>query len=152
MWKQFNDTYVVSSLGEVKNVKTNRILKTDLNSKGYGRVWLNKHRYFIHRLVAKLYIDNPDDLPQVNHIDGDKLNNSAENLEWCTNQYNNLHSYIKGGRTSGKTKISKDDLVFILKSLKDKTTSCKDLAIMYNVKTSTIYAIKQGLNCKRLNL
>ena len=50
----------------------------------------------VHRLVAKTFIINPNNLPQVNHIDGNKLNNAISNLEWCDNSYNQKHAYKLG--------------------------------------------------------
>lgn len=52
----------------------------------------------IHRLVAQAFIPNPNNYPQVNHIDGNKLNNKADNLEWCTNEYNMKESWRLGLR------------------------------------------------------
>ena len=99
IWKQFNDTYyMVSNQGKVKSLprKTTRggILKPD-NNKGYLRVTLSingkKKHYFVHDLVAKCFIPNPDNLPQVNHKDENPLNNNVDNLEWCTIEYNLLY-------------------------------------------------------------
>ena len=146
MWKQFNEKYEISSLGEVRNYKTNIILKPSINSKGYKRISLHGKKYFIHRLVATLFISNNDNLLQVNHIDGNKLNNNYKNLEWCTNQYNNIHSFTKG-RISGKTKLSKEA---VLNILSNKTLSAKDLSILYNVNVQTIYAVRKNRNIKRL--
>lgn len=151
MWKQFNDAYLVSELGEVKNIKTGYILKGDLNSKGYKRVILNGKKYFVHRLVATLFIPNPENLKQVNHINHDKLDNRVVNLEWCNNQYNNQVAY-SNGRISGKTKISKEELITIINYIKTKQYKIKEIASLYNVSIPTIYAIKQGLNIKRLTL
>lgn len=68
-----------------------------LNKKGYPQVILWRSNKTttkrIHRFVAELFIPNPDDLPQVNHKDGNKQNNHFSNLEWCTNQYNQLHAW-----------------------------------------------------------
>lgn len=94
MWKKLNNNYSVSNKGEVRNDDTGYILKGSLNGKGYKRVLLHKKRYFIHRLVATLFISNPNNYPQVNHIDHDKLNNNVCNLEWCNNQYNSEHAYL----------------------------------------------------------
>lgn len=151
MWKQFNDTYSVSDLGQVKNIKTNRILKGEINSKGYIRVTLKDKRYFVHRLVALLYIPNTNSYSQVNHINHDKADNRFSNLEWCNNQYNSIQAF-KNGRISGRTKISKENLVTILEYIKTKQYTIKEIASLYNVSIPTIYAIKQGLNTKRLTL
>lgn len=76
--------------------------KTHVSWAGYERVQLSKdgkRKYMaVHRLVALTYIPNPDNLPQVNHIDGDKTNNSASNLEWCTQSHNQRHSLRLGLR------------------------------------------------------
>lgn len=74
-----NENYEVSNMGEVRNKKTKRILKSWKNSRGYLIISLRCGKkvccYTIHRLVAKHFIDNINNLPQVNHIDGNKQNN-----------------------------------------------------------------------------
>ena len=81
MWLtiKHNENYEVSNLGEVRNKKTKRILRNWKNSRGYLIISIRKrekqYSYTIHRLVAETFIDNPNNLPQVNHIDGNKQNN-----------------------------------------------------------------------------
>lgn len=95
IWKEidgFDGDYLVSNLGNVKSLKygKERILKPRIQS-GYYKVLLynnKKHEYSIHRLVANAFIPNPNNLPQVNHKDENKLNNCVDNLEWCTRKYN----------------------------------------------------------------
>lgn len=93
MIKKYN-SYEVSSEGKIYRNK--KEIKTPLNSKGYKRIYMSENgkvkSIFVHRLVASLFIPNPDNLPQVNHIDGNKLNNNVENLEWCNNSQNQLHA------------------------------------------------------------
>lgn len=95
--------YMVSNLGRVKSLPRNgtisseRILKPNvLRPSGYCQVSLQKHgkRTYkkVHRLVAEAFLPNKNNYPQVNHIDGNKLNNNANNLEWCTVRYNIIHS------------------------------------------------------------
>ena len=64
-----------------------------------------RSKLLVHRLVATVFHDNPDNLPQVNHIDGNKLNNGADNLEWASNSANQIHSrYVLGNMTGFKDK------------------------------------------------
>lgn len=89
--------YEVNNLGDVRNKKTNRILKPQLNrTDGYYRVALNGKRYYVHRLVADAFFDGDHDKIDVNHIDGNRLNNKLYNLEWCTRKENIRHAYING--------------------------------------------------------
>lgn len=99
MWKIINDfpSYEVSTEGEVRNRLTGKTLKPYSNrvqpGRGYLKVRLTSEPYktkqvYVHRLVAEAFIPNPDNLPQVNHIDEDHENNKVENLEWCTHKYN----------------------------------------------------------------
>lgn len=86
------DDYDITYDGNVINKHNGHILKGQPNSKGYLRVCIGKKFYFIHRLVAEKYIPNPNNKEQVNHKDGNKLNNSANNLEWVSNQENRTHA------------------------------------------------------------
>ena len=100
MVKQVKDfpNYSITSSGEVFNNKTGRKLKPIIN-KGYCGCYLyneNGRKFFLlHRLVAKEFIPNECNFPEVNHKDENPLNNSVENLEWCTSKYNNNYGTHK---------------------------------------------------------
>lgn len=87
--------YDVDKFGIVINCKTGKLLNQHKDKAGYLRVTLcekgKQHRIAVHRLVAMKYIPNPQNLPQVNHKDGNKQNNSVENLEWCDARGNQQH-------------------------------------------------------------
>ena len=125
IWKDvegYDGEYQVSNLGRVKSFKVRRgicrrvggfFLKPAINVHGYLIFQLTKDRkatvYPIHRLVATTFIPNPENKKTVNHIDGNKKNNSIENLEWATHSENSLH-HVKNslrfnGNYKGKIKV-----------------------------------------------
>ena len=89
------ERYEVSNLGKVRNIKSGKVLKPQLNRNGYLMHLLyenNKQKHlYLHRIIAIAFIDNPEEKPCVNHIDENKLNNDLSNLEWCTVKENNIH-------------------------------------------------------------
>ena len=95
IWKPvvgFEGKYIVSNQGNVKSLSKGFILSTELSIHGYPRCRLRKNgkvkHYVIHRLVAKAFIPNPDNLPCIDHRDTDKTNNNIDNLHWVTYSQN----------------------------------------------------------------
>ena len=109
-WKTIENVtnYEVSDLGQIRNTKTNYILKGRLSKSGYLQVSLTdketkkQKNYYIHRLVAIYFLENLDNKREVNHKDGNKLNNNVDNLEWVTPSENQKHRQ----KILGKTKTS----------------------------------------------
>lgn len=109
IWKDIPNyigVYKISTYGNIKSLKRStknqyknieKIKSTFITNSGYIAVDLFKksraERFLVHRLVAKIFIPNPNNLPQVNHIDGNKQNNNINNLEWCSNSQNMKHAY-----------------------------------------------------------
>ena len=99
--------YEVSNTGNVRNRKTGRVLKPQLNKRaGYNRVNLeDKKHYYIHRLVADSFYDGDHKNMDVNHIDGNKLNNELPNLEWLSRRDNINHAFIHGLKYTSTLKV-----------------------------------------------
>ena len=95
----YESLYAVTSCGRVWSYRRQKFLKPSTNEKGYLKVGLWKNgkvkNFYVHRLVAEAYIPNTDNLPQVDHIDNDKIHNYINNLQWITNRDNNRKSKNK---------------------------------------------------------
>jgi len=87
------DKYLVSNCGRFFSKISNKIMKQQKDKDGYCLISLDKKIRRAHRLVASAFLPNPDDLPQINHKDGNKENNCVDNLEWCNNSYNMKHRF-----------------------------------------------------------
>ena len=111
------------------------------NSKGYLRVHLGDKHYAVHRLVALAFIDNPTNLPQVNHKDGNKQNNNIGNLEWCTNIDNKRHA-VKNNLISSK--VSPDDARSIRSMYETGEYTYADIGALYDLSYSMIGYIIRG--------
>lgn len=142
-------------IGANGNIIKERKLVPHINSSGYYRVGmvLNGVRkdYFVHRIVASLFCDNPNGYTVVDHKDGNKLNNHADNLEWVSSGENNRRAFANGlkpptvhyGETHPMAKLTWDDVDFIRSHYikGDKTYGQCGLAKMFNTTQSNIYEI-----------
>lgn len=94
----------MSNTGKVRNALTKKVIGSK-NKKGYMRAYMygngGRKCVFTHRLVAEAFLPKPPNATEVNHIDGDKLNNNVENLEWCDHNWNMHHSYYKLNQQKG---------------------------------------------------
>jgi hypothetical protein len=138
IWKDisgYEGYYQVSNLGNVKSMSRivpgprvpirvkERILKPIKNNQGYNQVVLskqNRKNVLVHRLVAFAFLENPDNLPDINHLDSNPLNNKLSNLEWCTATSNQEHANLYGrgpNRMGTKCYRSKINEATVLKVL-----------------------------------
>lgn len=155
--KQYNNTnYSITESGLVYNNKTNRFLKLTIRKERrskYARAYVGlsinkKQKWFtVSRLVAELYIPNPNNYSQVNHIDGNPLNNCKDNLEWVNQSQNIRHAISNGlkkiqGENNPAAKLTKE---LVNKAIEDYHTtkySLRQLANKYNVSYTAIrYAV-----------
>ena len=170
IWKPIeeNPVYLVSNYGRVRTIdhsvwcKVNNSYSirkgrfctpTNNNSKRYWRVGVqinNRQKHLaIHRLVAKAFIPNPDNLPQINHIDGDKSNNKVSNLEWCNNGYNQAHAWknnlkdvTKMSEHSSLRKLTVEQVRFIKEEYSKVDTSIRGNKMNFARKMQTKFNLK----------
>lgn len=142
--------YFVSNLGRIRsNSSRARVLKAAISS-GYLVLTLYNNgagkQLKVHRIVAENFIPNPDNKPCVNHIDGNKLNNHAANLEWVTYSENTIHAIDNDllklrGENNHKSKFSNADVAQIRKYYNERRPTFKELGEMLGVRKSTAHKI-----------
>jgi len=105
----YEKNYEASSTGKIRNLNTGHVLKPLDNNTGYLFVTLvvdgKKHCEYVHRLIAKTFIQNPENLPQINHKDENSYNNDSKNLEWCTPKYNSNYGTACIRRAHGERSV-----------------------------------------------
>jgi hypothetical protein len=159
--KQYKDTpYYISEDGKI--FRDGKEKNTTMSNKGYKMVstyfYGKSNKLYIHRLVAICYVPNPNNKQQVNHIDGDKLNNHYTNLEWVTNQENRNHA-IKNklhcvGIDVPNSKLTEDDVLWIRKNYikSHRKFGGNALALKFNVSGSCILQVVTNKQWKHLSL
>ena len=123
--------YKISNYGRVKNHK-GRITEGSNHESGYLWVSIAPKSYLLHRLVAKVFIPNPENKEQVNHIDGNKINTRASNLEWCSNKENSQHAHDTGLQPNTKTIVQYDINMNKLNEFKSQVDASNRLNISYS--------------------
>lgn len=119
---------VISIRGKKPYLLKGILMRLPISSKGYYRVSLEvgnvKRKFNVHRLLMTAFVPNPQNLPYINHIDGNKLNNSLDNLEWCSPSYNAKHAFAHGlrkgfpGTTNPMAVLSDDRIIEIMQFIK----------------------------------
>lgn len=164
IWKDikgYEGEYQISNRGRIKSIryiaKYNRfiekVMKPGDNGRGYLTTMIgrkgNVKTVKIHRLVAETFVPNPNDLSEVNHIDGNKQNNNVENLEWVSHQENMIHAH-KTGLTKDESKLSRYEIDFMRKNYipRDSKFGIRAFARNTGLSSSHITRIIHGEKCK----
>lgn len=155
MWSTILDNYEISDDGDIRNARTGRVIKQFVGKDGYLRTQIAGKTRLVHRLVALTFVPSDVGKDFVNHKDGNKQNNRASNLEWCTRSENMKHAYqhqLKSsiGVKNGRHKLSNEDVLFILEHYapRDKRFGAKALAEQFGVAHQTVCAVISGQNWK----
>lgn len=161
----YEDLYQVSNFGRVKSFqrKKVRIIKPSLDSGGYANVRLSKggmaKNYNVHVLVARAFVANLDNKPEVNHKNGNKWDNQVDNLEWVTDSENKYHAYQIGlrkepqGEAHRMAKLTNAEVLYCRKVYKfrDKEFSMTALARKFGVCRQAIEHIIKGITYRDIS-
>lgn len=149
--KNFSD-YTIDKDGNVYSYKSNKYLKTRVDRGGYVTINIQddsgrNRTKRIHRLIAEAFIPNPDNKPEVNHIDTNKQNNSINNLEWVTSKENKTHAYLNDlypiGENHGNAVLKESIVITICEMLQEGVRN-KDISEKLGVHKDVISHIKLG--------
>jgi len=167
IWKDivgYEDHYQISNFGRVKSLKPGKyyggMLKGFTSTIEYLHLKLTldgiSKDYLIHRLVASAFIPNPNNYPEVNHKDCNKLNNRVENLEWVTPKQNSQYAYDSGkkvpisGEKSGSNKVTNEQVLQIRKLLSEGNLTQRQIGKLFGLKDTAISAIKRRQTWKHI--
>ncbi len=148
-WKTFGTLWEVSDIGEVRNSKTKKLLKLRHRKDGYLDVKLSYRRFLVHRLVALCFLSNPNNYPQVNHLDGVRNNPNLNNLEWVSQKQNMEHAKVlglfpdKSGERNPNVRITKVTAKSI-KLLLATGVPMRQVSKVFSVSYHTVSSIKYG--------
>ena len=163
--KDYEGFYEITREGHIRSIDRfiregrtfikGKVMTPHIDYKGYVRVHLSKNGKNkgerVHRLIAKTFIENPENLPEVNHIDSNKQNNSIENLEWVTTKQNSEHFFTKGNYKERNAKLSRENNprarltwndVHLIRKLKEEYNfKNKTLSWLFDISVSQIKMI-----------
>ena len=149
----YSKKYEISNYGKLRNTATKKEYCFSLNKSGYYKLVIiyegKLKTVYKHRAVSENFIPNKDLSLEVNHKDGNKLNNYAENLEWCSRKENMNHAWGTGlinteiNKSESQAILTKEEVFFILENYIpwDKTFGTRPLAEKFNISKSRIVTI-----------
>lgn len=161
-WKEINNYigYSISNTGIIRNNKTGKILKQSVSNVGYKFVCIKPYgkygksiNLYLHKEVAVAFVENPENKQTVNHKDGNKTNNLAENLEWATQSEQLIHAFKKNlvkiprGECRPNSKLTE---LQIHEILSNPQISGVDFSDKFGVSNRTISDIKRGKRWKHI--
>ena len=158
----FEGHYQISNYGRVKSFKNGEVIirKPHVDKDGYLQICFcdkSNHKWFkVHRLVAIAFIPNPENKETINHIDGCKMNNFVENLEWATRTENNQHAVriglMKSGVDNYRAKLTREQVIWCRKMYipRDKEFGSSALAKIFSIARRSMHDIVTGKTYKNV--